>query len=318
MSQVIIMVAGKITLVVQPRGKPIQKLPKEIEIPLNASSEELHTALSAASGCSVHRMRITKGSDHSVVPNSINTTIEDTGMRNSSVIYVKDLGPQIAWRTVFIIEYLGPLLIPALFLFPLRPLLYFTFDKPLPLPSDLQLLVCTLLTVHFLKREFETIFVHRFSSATMPARNIVKNSAHYWVLAGFNIAYWVFRPDATAATSTPNQALVYAGLALFVFGELANLNAHYILRNLRRPGTTERGIPSGFGFSVVTCPNYFFEILAWLGIFLVSQLNWSVLFFVVVGGLQMWSWGWKKEKRYRKEFGDKYKKKRTVIFPGLA
>ena len=37
-------------------------------------------------------MRITKGSDHSVVPNSINTTIEDTGMRNSSVIYVKDLG----------------------------------------------------------------------------------------------------------------------------------------------------------------------------------------------------------------------------------
>lgn len=209
-------------------------------------------------------------------------------------------------------------MIPALFLFPLRPLLYFTFDKPLPLPSDLQLLVCTLLTVHFLKREFETIFVHRFSSATMPARNIVKNSAHYWVLAGFNIAYWVFRPDATAATSTPNQALVYAGLALFVFGELANLNAHYILRNLRRPGTTERGIPSGFGFSLVTCPNYFFEILAWLGIFLVSQLNWSVLFFVVVGGLQMWSWGWKKEKRYRKEFGDKYKKKRAVIFPGLA
>ncbi|KAJ9487859.1 hypothetical protein VN97_g5438 [Penicillium thymicola] len=312
------MAAGKITLVVQPRGKPIQKLPKEIEIPLNASSEELHTALSAASGCSVHRMRITKGSDHSLVPNSINTTIEDTGLRNSSVIYVKDLGPQIAWRTVFIIEYLGPLLIPALFLFPLRPLLYFTFDKPLPLPSDLQLLVCTLLSVHFLKREFETIFVHRFSSATMPARNIVKNSAHYWVLAGFNIAYWVFRPDAAAATSTPNQALVYAGLALFVFGELANLNAHYILRNLRRPGTTERGIPSGFGFSVVTCPNYFFEILAWLGIFLVSQLNWSVLFFVVVGGLQMWSWGWKKEKRYRKEFGDKYKKKRAVIFPGLA
>ncbi|KAJ5205875.1 hypothetical protein N7491_003501 [Penicillium cf. griseofulvum] len=312
------MTAEKITLVVQPRGKPIRKLPKEIEIPLNASSEELHTALSAASGCSTHRMRITKGSDHSVVPNSINTTIEDTGMRNSSVIYVKDLGPQIAWRTVFIIEYLGPLLIPALFLFPLRPFLYFTFDKPLPAPSDLQLLVCALLTVHFLKREFETIFVHRFSSATMPARNIVKNSAHYWVLAGFNIAYWVFRPDAKATTSTPNQALVYAGLALFVFGELANLNAHYILRNLRRPGTTERGIPSGFGFSAVTCPNYFFEILAWLGIFLVTQLSWSVLLFVAVGGLQMWSWAWKKEKRYRKEFGDKYKKKRAVIFPGLA
>lgn len=37
-------------------------------------------------------MRITKGSDHSVVPNSNNVTIEDTGLLNSSVIYVKDLG----------------------------------------------------------------------------------------------------------------------------------------------------------------------------------------------------------------------------------
>lgn len=147
----------------------------------------------------------------------------------------------------------------------------------------------------------------------MPVRNIFKNSAHYWLLAGFNIAYWVFRPDAAATTSEPNTALVYIGLALFVFGELANLNAHYILRDLRRPGTTERGIPSGFGFNLVTCPNYMFEILAWLGVFLVSQLNLSVLLFTIIGGIQMWSWAWKKEKRYRKDFGDKYKKKRTVL-----
>jgi very-long-chain enoyl-CoA reductase len=218
---------------------------------------------------------------------------------------------------VFIIEYLGPLLIPALFLFPLRPLLYFNFET-IPAPSNTQLLVCALLTLHFLKREYETIFVHRFSNATMPARNIFKNSAHYWALSGFNIAYWVFRPDAGAATSKPNTALVYAGLALFIFSELANLNAHMILRDLRRPGTTERGIPSGFGFSWVTCPNYCFEILAWIGVFLVSQLSWSVLLFTLVSGLQMWSWGWKKEKRYRKEFGDKYKKKKTVILPFLC
>ena len=152
----------------------------------------------------------------------------------------------------------------------------------------------------------------------MPARNIFKNSAHYWALAGINIAYWVFRPDAAAATSTPNQVLVYAGLALFVFSELANLNSHLVLRDLRRPGTTERGIPSGFGFRVVTCPNYFFEILAWLGIFLVSQLNLSVIIFIIVGGVQMWAWAKKKEKRYRKDFGDKYKKKRNVMIPFIC
>jgi very-long-chain enoyl-CoA reductase len=42
-----------------------------------------------------------------------------------------------------------------------------------------------------------------------------------------------------------------------------------------------------------------------------------VLLFLVVGTLQMWSWAAKKERRYRKEFGDKYKRKRWVLLPGL-
>ena len=227
------------------------------------------------------------------------------------------LGPQIAWRTVFIIEYLGPLVIPSLFLFTLRPLLYYNFDKPLPNPSSLQYIICGLLTIHFMKREYETIFIHRFSNATMPARNIVKNSGHYWLLAGFNIAYWVFRPDSPAAASEPNPILLYGGLGIFVFGELANLNTHLVLRGLRSPGTTERGIPSGFGFGLITCPNYMFEVISWLGVWLVSALNWSVLFFTVVGTAQMMSWAAKKERRYRKEFGDKYKRKRFTILPGI-
>ncbi|KAL2835184.1 3-oxo-5-alpha-steroid 4-dehydrogenase-domain-containing protein [Aspergillus cavernicola] len=305
-----------VTVVVQPRGKSIKKLPKEVQLASNASTQELYNSLAEASGYSIHRLRITKATDRALIPNSKESTIEASGLGEKSVVHIKDLGPQIAWQTVFIIEYLGPLLIPALFLFPLRPYLYFNFDT-IPEPSDLQLLVCGLLTVHFLKREYETIFVHRFSNATMPARNIVKNSGHYWLLAGCNIAYWVFRPDAAAVTKQLNPVLLYTGLALFVFGELANFNSHLVLRDLRRPGTTERGIPSGFGFSAVTCPNYFFEVVSWVGVYLVSGLSWSVLFFIVVASAQMALWAQKKERRYRKEFGDKYKRKRFVILPGL-
>ena len=213
---------------------------------------------------------------------------------------------------------MGPLVVPALFFYVLRPLLYFNFDKPLREPSQLQFITLVLLTIHFLKREYETIFVHRFSLATMPAFNIFKNSAHYWVLAGVNIAYWVFRPDAPTATDQPNPILLYSGLALFVIGELCNLNAHRILRDLRKPGTTERGIPRGFGFNLVTCPNYMFEIMSWVGVYLVTGLSWSVLTFIVVGTVQMYLWALRKERRYRKEFGDRYKKKRFVIIPGIC
>lgn len=59
---------------------------------MNASGEDLHTMLADVSGTSVHRLRITKGSDRSVVPNTKGTTIEETGLRESSVIHIKDLG----------------------------------------------------------------------------------------------------------------------------------------------------------------------------------------------------------------------------------
>jgi hypothetical protein len=73
-------------------GKPIKKLPKTITVTLSSNGEELHNAIAEASGASVHRLRITKGSDRGVIPNDKGTTMDDTGLRESSVIHVKDLG----------------------------------------------------------------------------------------------------------------------------------------------------------------------------------------------------------------------------------
>ena len=210
----------------------------------------------------------------------------------------------MAWRTVFILEYLGPLII--------HPLAYVSLTSS---PSYLQTLSLSLLTIHFLKRELETLFVHRFSAATMPASNLFKNSAHYWILAGANIAFFTYRPSAPAAGES-NPYITYPALALFIIGELANLSTHLTLRGLRSSGGTERQIPHGLGFGWVTCPNYGFETLAWIGIALVTW-SWSTVFFAVVAVAQMGVWGQKKEQRYRKEFGGEYRKKRYVMLPGV-
>jgi very-long-chain enoyl-CoA reductase len=172
-----------------------------------------------------------------------------------------------------------------------------------------------LITLHFVKRELETLFVHRFSLATMPARNIFKNSAHYWILSGVNLAYWIYRP--TGPTAKPsNPIITYAAIALFVIGELGNLSNHITLRNLRNDGGTERGIPQGLGFNLVTCPNYMFESIAWIGIWLAT---WSLStgVFVVFAVGQMMIWAKKKEMRNRQEFGAKYQKKRYGVLPGI-
>lgn len=201
-------------------------------------------------------------------------------------------------------EYIGPLII--------HPILYALLS---PSPSYLQTLSLNLICIHYLKRELETLFVHRFSSATMPIMNIFKNSAHYWLLAGANIAFWTYRQNAPAVQES-NPYITYPGLALFAIGELGNLANHLTLRGLRSSGGTERGIPRGLGFDLVTCPNYMFETLAWIGIALITWSLSTVLFAVVAVG-QMGLWARKKEKRYRREFGDKYKRKRNVMLPGI-
>lgn len=149
----------------------------------------------------------------------------------------------------------------------------------------------------------------------MPFKNIYKNSAYYWVLCGLNLAYWIYRPNAP--TAKPMNALfVLAGVLLFFVGELGNLNTHLTLRDLRSSGGTERGIPHGFGFGLVTCPNYMFETMAWIGIFLVTR-DIATIVFIVVAVVQMATWGKKKERSYRKEFGGKYEKKAYCMMPGI-
>lgn len=150
----------------------------------------------------------------------------------------------------------------------------------------------------------------------MPASNIFKNSFHYWVLAGVNIAAWIYAPGSPTAKE-PNTLLLYPGLLMYIVGELGNLNAHLVLRDLRNSGGRERGIPHGLAFDLVTCPNYMFEVLAWIGVFLTSRLSVSVLVFAIVSTGQMMLWAKKKERNYRKEFGEKYKKKKFTMLPGI-
>lgn len=192
----------------------------------------------------------------------------------------------------------------------------FGFRNNATKPSTAQWLSSIMISAHFAKRLFETLNIHRFSNATMPLQNIFKNSAHYWILAGANIAYWTYKPNAPAASLT-NPLVIAVALLLYVVGEVGNLVTHIDLRNLRSAGGTERQVPKGLGFDLVTCPNYMFETIAWAGMWI---MTWSLStgLFVVIAVGQMAVWARKKEARYRREFGAKYPKKRFSMLPGIV
>lgn len=306
--------------------KPIRNLPSTIEITSTTNVEEAKKILARATKTrDHHRLAIVDPENKAIVKDRTALLLNSQGVASTSSIYVKDLGPQISWRTVYLVEYAGPILLVALLAGPLRPYVYpaAIFGKHTLQPlSDVQTWFLWMMLAHFIKREIETVFVHKFSAATMPAAYVFRNSAHYWLLAGLNISYWVFAPNSAAATpmkALPHwtQYLVWTGLATYGYGELANFYTHIVLSNLRPAGTTKRGIPKGFGFNWVTCPNYLFEIIAWIGILMVTR-SIATAFFIAVAWFMMHKWAVVREKRYRKEFAGTYRPHKYPLTPFLA
>lgn len=241
-------------------------------------------------------------------------TLKSLGLKNGSIVYVKDLGPQIGWITVFLAEYAGPLFI-YLWLYT-RPWIFYGDYAGSSSPHTVVHIAAACWTFHYAKRIMETLFVHRFSHATMPLTNLFKNCSYYWLFTLY-VAYHVNHPLYTS----PCVAQVYGGLAAFLISEFGNLSIHIALRNLRPPGTTVRRIPVSTSnpftvlFNLVSCPNYTYEFFSWVSFTVMTQCLPAGLF-ALAGMYQMTVWAIGKHRNYKKEFPN-YPKQRKAILPFL-
>ncbi|XP_013093798.2 very-long-chain enoyl-CoA reductase-like isoform X2 [Biomphalaria glabrata] len=243
-------------------------------------------------------------------------TLEALNIKHHGKLFFKDLGPQVGWTTVFLTEYAGPLVIYLIFY--TRPSFIYGDGASSQPYADVVNIAAGCWTFHYAKRLLETLFVHRFSHATMPILNIFKNSTYYWGFTAL-VAYFVNHPLYTPPTN--GNAQIWAGLGTFIFAELGNFSVHVALRNLRPPGTKERRIPKADSnpfswlFNLVSCPNYFYEVLAWVGFTVMTQCLPAGLF-CLAGFYQMAVWAKAKHRNYLKEFKD-YPRSRTAIVPFL-
>ncbi|XP_048327017.2 uncharacterized protein LOC132799092 isoform X2 [Ziziphus jujuba] len=88
------------------------------------------------------------------------------------------------------------------------------------------------LALHFFKRIFEVLFVHRFSS------DMVLNSAIVISLSYFSsTSTMIYAQKLTQGLPEPPIDLMYFGIVLFLIGIFGNFYHHYILSNLRGNGT---------------------------------------------------------------------------------
>lgn len=306
-------------LEIKSRSKSIKSLSNSEFIPTDFVND-LIDVIAKDNKLNKNRIRLTYEHDNSKVPLTVNKTFKQFGITDDANLVVKDLGPQIAWKAVFVIEYLGPIIIHSLFFYGYHSY----FHQFVNTKTQIALYDLTLL--HFLKREYETLFVHKFSNATMPLFNIFKNSFHYWILNGVLCSLFVYTPVnlkysknhlVSFLFNSSDWSPDYVILFLIIIGafEYANYLTHKNLASLRDSNPKNYEIPYGFGFDYVTCPNYTFEILSFLT-FAIFSGNWSYFVFTFVAAVQMYIWAVAKHKRYLKTFGDDYKKlNRKVLIP---
>ncbi|SPO27719.1 related to TSC13 - Enoyl reductase involved in very long chain fatty acid elongation [Ustilago trichophora] len=307
------------TITIQKRTAPGKPASKGFPLTVTLSSSkstllEVKKQIATSSRkLTVERQRITTEDKKPLLDDS--ASLSDLGVTANQTLYVKDLGPQIGWKTVFLTEYVGPIFIHPLFYYFGPKIWHRDF-----VPSKMQTVAMSLAVAHYVKRELETLFVHRFSNGTMPLFNIFKNSTHYWFLSGFLLAPFIYSPWYSAAsvagTIQDNDTFIYGTAAVMIIAELGNAYTHLILKNLRPAGTKVRKIPRGFAFELVSCPNYFFEFVAWTA-FTVLTLNPASALFAAVSTAQMFVWAIKKHKNYKKEFGKEYPR-RKAMFPFIA
>ncbi|XP_043818580.1 very-long-chain enoyl-CoA reductase-like isoform X3 [Dromiciops gliroides] len=179
----------------------------------------------------------------------------------TATLYFKDLGPQIGWTMVFLIEYAGSLFIYLLFYLRM-PFVYGLEKKLMSRRLPVVNLACICHSSHYIKRLIETIFVHRFSHGTMPLKSIFKNCFFYWGFAAW-LAYYINHPLYTPPSYGQKQ--INFSLITFLLCEAGNFSIHVELNNLRGNGPKTRRIPYPtknpftWLFFFVSCPNYTYE-----------------------------------------------------------
>ncbi len=105
------------------------------------------------------------------------------------------------------------------------------------------------------------------------------------------------------------------GIAIFFVGLAINLQSDTILMNLRKPGETGYKIPQGGFYRWVSAPNYFGELLEWLG-WAIATWSLAGFSFLVYTAANLGPRAITNHKWYLEKFDD-YPEERKALVPFL-
>jgi len=174
-------------------------------------------------------------------------------------------------------------------------------------PILLLLLWCS----HYVHRTFIYPFQMRVREGdAMPVAVVAMGFTFNFINAYLN-ASWIgtYGSYARAWLADPR---FFLGVAVFAAGWVINRQSDAILRGLRRSGESGYKVPRGGFYRWVSCPNYFGELVTWVG-WTIATWSLAGLAFAVFTAANLVPRALSNHRWYRKTFDDYPAERRAVI-----
>lgn len=168
---------------------------------------------------------------------------------------------------------------------------------------------------HYVNRALIFPYRIRVTGKTMPVF-IVLATMVFYVVNGWFVAYY-FGALKTYPPTWLSDPRFVVGAGLFLVGFVINVTSDNILIRLREPGKANYKIPHGGLFRYVSCPNYFGEIVEWLGF---AMMSWSLVgaIYALWVALPLFTQALVVHRWYQEQFPDAYPPERKAIVPGIV
>jgi 3-oxo-5-alpha-steroid 4-dehydrogenase 1 len=215
-----------------------------------------------------------------------------------SAIYLFDLNGKLGW---FIQEIVSPLSI-----------VYF-FSKATGPVTFAQVFCLIVWLIHYINRSI----VYTLRTPSMkPTQLMVVLFAVF-----FNFVNGYLNGTQLRQSADMNMFSLHwnAGFLIFILGMYINIKSDEILMNLRAKSKnkTEYYIPTGFMYNYISCPNYFGELIEWVG-FAIMVWNTAALSFVAWTFCNLFPRAMEIHAWYKDKFKEEYPKDRKAFVPFLV
>jgi protein-S-isoprenylcysteine O-methyltransferase Ste14 len=165
---------------------------------------------------------------------------------------------------------------------------------------------------HYAQRTLVYPFLMRVQQDDSMPIAIATSGFAFNVVNSYLNATWIGRFGVYPSAWLGDPRLL-VGTALFVIGYVVNRRSDAILRNLRKPGDTGYKIPQGGLYDIVSCPNYFGEIVIWIG-WTIATWSLAGLSFAVFTAANLVPRALANHRWYKQTFTD-YPRRRRAVFP---